>query len=66
MQHLPGDAKVINVAPSELIYYLLLCNVEAMGFCELAGSCGENNTICLSSILEQSSANPVSKKKNRG
>lgn len=52
MRHLPGDAEVIN----ELIYSLLLCNVElmAMRFCELAASRGENDIICFSSILEQS------------
>lgn len=56
MRHLPSDAKVINAAPPELIYSLLLCNVElmAMRFCELAASRGENDIICFSSILEQS------------
>lgn len=55
-------AKVINAAPPDLIYSLLLCNdaLMAMRFCELVGSRGVNNTICLSSILEQSSAIPVS------
>lgn len=65
MWYLPGDAKVINAARYDLIYSLLFCDVAltAMHFCELAGSLGENNTICRRSILGHFSAISIPKKK---